>query len=54
LYQGKRAHHDSNCCGKIFFMWVNPIVKMANKDKKLAPIQYGELGDWEKLEASLP
>merc|ERR1712166_116563 len=54
LYQGQQAHHRAGCCSRLCFSWVNPMIRVVNKNEKIVMAQLGELHESERLEAALP
>ena len=50
LFEGKKVRYNSSWASKIFFGWVEPLVKYANlKDGKLSLDSLGELEESEKV-----
>lgn len=42
-FKGKRPLETAHCCARLWFVWVLPILRIANKTKKLTPEVLGEL-----------
>lgn len=50
MFRERAPLKKAGCCSKIFFCWVGPLIRFANRHKKLSVDQLGDLRDCDKVE----
>jgi hypothetical protein len=53
IFKKAKPYGNVNCCSKIFFLWVSPLVTYAKKYKKIRIDQFGELREKDKVKAHI-